>query len=89
MYVPKNHKSIYKMAKLKINTYLRSVDQLLLIFQEVGMFFYKNSFPGESICPRDFKDTAASRFGHSDVVFCLLLVANIKRYRLSIISRNA
>ena len=36
----------------------------------------------------DFKDAAAPRFGYSDVVFRLSLVINIKKYRLSIISRN-
>ena len=37
----------------------------------------------------DSKGTSTSRFGRSDVVFCLFLVMNIKRYCLSIISRNA
>ena len=37
----------------------------------------------------DFKGTSAPQFGRSDVVFCLFLVTNIKRYFLSIISRNA
>ena len=37
----------------------------------------------------DFKSTSASWFGDSNVVFCLFLVMNIKRYCLSIISRNA
>ena len=32
----------------------------------------------------DFKDTATPQLGHSDVVFFLLLVTNIKRYCLSI-----
>ena len=38
--------------------------------------------------PLGFKDAAAPRFGHSNVVFSLFLVTNIKSYLLSIISRN-
>ena len=36
----------------------------------------------------DFKDVTVPRFGHSDVVFCLLLITNIKRYGMSIISKK-
>ena len=58
--------------------------------RRISSFLNEGSLAGESkLQTLDFKDTAAPRFGHSAVVFCLFLVTNIKSYRLSIISRNA
>ena len=37
----------------------------------------------------DSTSKARMPFGHSNVVICLFLVTNIKRYRLLIISKNA
>ena len=48
----------------------------------------RNHYP-ERASASDFKDATAPRHGHSDIVFCLFPVTNIKMYRLSIISRNA
>ena len=52
------------------------------------MVLKQESLPGGASA-LDFKDSAALRFGQSDVVFCLFLVTNIKQYPLSIIGRNA
>ena len=48
----------------------------------------RSHYPGRA-ATLDLEDAAASRFGHIDVVSCLFLVTNIRRNRLSIISRNA
>ena len=36
----------------------------------------------------DIKDATVPRFGHSHVIFCLILVPNMKKHGLSIISKN-
>ena len=42
----------------------------------------QESLPGERASALDFKDAAAPRFGHSDVVFVYFFVTNIKTCRL-------
>ena len=50
--------------------------------------YLARSHYSETASALDFKGATALRFGHIKIVFCLFVVANVKRYCLSIISRN-